>query len=68
MHAGRRGSGQEIKGLLVRDSPESLFYVLLYSLLSTVQIKEDRKSSPHDRKNVIWNVKHILRQIKYTLY
>ena len=29
---------QAIEGLLVRDSPESLFYVLLYSLLSTVQI------------------------------
>ena len=29
---------QGIEGLLARDSPESLFYVLLYSLLSTVQI------------------------------
>ena len=29
---------QGIEDLLARDSPESLFSVLLYSLLSTVQI------------------------------
>ena len=29
---------QGIKGLLARDSPEGPFYVLIYSLLSTVQI------------------------------
>ena len=53
-------------GLLAQDSPESLFYVLLYSILSAVQIKEERKS-PHMTKNVNWNVKRIHRQIKYTL-
>ena len=59
---------QGIEGLLARDSPESLFFVLLYSLLSTVQIYEDRKSSPHDWKIVNWNVKRKHRQIKYTLH
>ena len=52
MHAGRSGCffsiRQGFEGLLTRDSSESLFYVLLYSLLSTVQILEDRKSSIHD--------------------
>ena len=38
---------QGIERLQAGDSPESLFYVLLYSLLSTVQIYEDRSSSPH---------------------
>ena len=42
LYAGRSYSvssvGQGMEGLLARDSPESLVYVLLYSLLSTVQI------------------------------
>ena len=41
MHAGRSGSDSQFsirQGLLARGSPESLFYVLFYSLLSTVQI------------------------------
>ena len=53
-------------GLLAQDSLESLFYVLLYSILSAVQIKEDR-NPPHMTKNVNWNVKCIHIQIKYTL-
>ena len=47
------GIRQGIEGLLARDSPELLFYVLLYSLLSTVKYKKTENRPHMTEKSVI---------------